>query len=213
MSKNYLINGCVLNFSESLVIKSLGQRENLKKNQILLLKTLINAYPEIVSVDDIKEQVWGHTFISNESVTQLIKKTRTSIDDQEKTVIINHKGEGYSISSVTEQDETNQQESAALLNQSVTKGDRGENNNLSKSSHWSWLTALYFTVSIIGWVVIAMYLYKSQATFDIQKLPDLTQSHYTVVSNNEAGITLRYEDLTCRLNFESFEAWCEKNNH
>ncbi|TOE17417.1 winged helix-turn-helix domain-containing protein, partial [Vibrio parahaemolyticus] len=60
-----------------------------------LLSVLCTSYPRFVNNREIKQRVWNHEFLSDESVTQLIKRTRSYLGDESKTVIVNTKGRGY----------------------------------------------------------------------------------------------------------------------
>lgn len=70
----------------------------LTPKQYQLLKCLYDAYPQTLNRISIIEHVWGTTHISAESLPQLINRTRQSIEDKDKTILVNTPGVGYSLS-------------------------------------------------------------------------------------------------------------------
>ncbi|MUI54268.1 winged helix-turn-helix domain-containing protein [Aliivibrio fischeri] len=65
-----------------------------------ILNLLIKEYPSICKNEHIRDVLWGTQWISNESIPQLIKRTRVSIKDTNRDVIENIKGSGYKINNV-----------------------------------------------------------------------------------------------------------------
>ena len=65
-----------------------------------ILNLLIKEYPLVCNNEHIKNILWGTQWISNESIPQLIKRTRVAIRDSEREVIENVKGTGYKINNL-----------------------------------------------------------------------------------------------------------------
>lgn len=76
---------------------------NTKKKCVLtpkqhqLLACLIEAYPNTLKKEQIIEKVWGSKHISQESLPQLINRTRQSLEDGNKSILVNEPGVGYSL--------------------------------------------------------------------------------------------------------------------
>ncbi|WP_235860693.1 winged helix-turn-helix domain-containing protein [Vibrio jasicida] len=70
----------------------------LTNKQKALLNCLVDAYPNTISNKEIIQQVWGYEHISQESLPQLINRTRRTLEDYEKTILVNTPGVGYSLS-------------------------------------------------------------------------------------------------------------------
>ncbi|GAL04234.1 hypothetical protein JCM19237_2385 [Photobacterium aphoticum] len=71
--------------------------KRLTNKQQALLCCLLDAYPEPLANTDIIKAVWGGDHISAESLPQLINRTRHMLSDENKDIIINHPGKGYSL--------------------------------------------------------------------------------------------------------------------
>ncbi|WDZ73468.1 winged helix-turn-helix domain-containing protein [Vibrio harveyi] len=61
----------------------------LTNKQKALLNCLVDAYPNTISNKEIIQQVWGYEHISQESLPQLINRTRRTLEDNEKTILVN----------------------------------------------------------------------------------------------------------------------------
>nr|WP_086939885.1 winged helix-turn-helix domain-containing protein [Thaumasiovibrio occultus] len=70
----------------------------LTPKQYLLLECLYQAYPHPIDKEQIIAHVWGTQHISNESLPQLIIRTRKTLEDKEKSIIVNMPGKGYLLS-------------------------------------------------------------------------------------------------------------------
>lgn len=69
----------------------------LTNKQKALLNCLVDAYPNTISNKEIIQQVWGYEHISQESLPQLINRTRRTLEDNGKTILVNTPGVGYSL--------------------------------------------------------------------------------------------------------------------
>ncbi|KLV02120.1 hypothetical protein ABT58_04345 [Photobacterium aphoticum] len=69
----------------------------LTPKQHQLLTCLIDAYPSTLKKEQIIEKVWGSKHISQESLPQLINRTRQSLEDGNKSILVNEPGIGYSL--------------------------------------------------------------------------------------------------------------------
>ncbi|HDM8055093.1 winged helix-turn-helix domain-containing protein [Vibrio harveyi] len=78
----------------------------LTNKQKALLNCLVDAHPNTISNKEIIQQVWGYEHISQESLPQLINRTRRTLEDNDKSILINVPGVGYSLNfDVTEDEE------------------------------------------------------------------------------------------------------------
>ncbi|CAH1585505.1 Pilus assembly protein [Vibrio owensii] len=69
----------------------------LTNKQKALLNCLVDAHPNTISNKEIIQQVWGYEHISQESLPQLINRTRRTLEDNGKTILVNTPGVGYSL--------------------------------------------------------------------------------------------------------------------
>lgn len=69
----------------------------LTNKQKALLNCLVDANPNTISNKEIIQQVWGYEHISQESLPQLINRTRRTLEDNDKSILINVPGVGYSL--------------------------------------------------------------------------------------------------------------------
>ncbi|MGR5131850.1 winged helix-turn-helix domain-containing protein [Vibrio alfacsensis] len=69
----------------------------LTNKQKALLNCLVDAYPNTISNKEIIQQVWGYEYISQESLPQLINRTRRTLEDHDKIILVNTPGIGYSL--------------------------------------------------------------------------------------------------------------------
>ncbi|EGR4126341.1 hypothetical protein DDN69_18970 [Vibrio cholerae] len=65
-----------------------------------LISVLCQSYPRFISNTELKQRIWNHEFLTDVSVTQLIKRTRDIIGDTNKLLIVNTKGKGYRLNFV-----------------------------------------------------------------------------------------------------------------
>ncbi|MCL2915832.1 winged helix-turn-helix domain-containing protein [Shewanella corallii] len=74
-----------------------GRKDGIKLTckQQKLLEALFNSYPEVLCKDDLVEKIWGGRIMSPESLPQLINRTRSVLQDSDKSIIFNQPGEGY----------------------------------------------------------------------------------------------------------------------
>ncbi|ROV57662.1 winged helix family transcriptional regulator [Vibrio ponticus] len=69
----------------------------LTPKQYQLLKCLYDAHPNVLTKEQIVDEVWSNTFTSSESLPQLIIRTRQAIGDSTKQILVNQTGIGYSL--------------------------------------------------------------------------------------------------------------------
>ena len=74
-----------------------GEVKRLTNKQQALILCLFEAYPSPLSKQDIILSVWGNEHLSAESLPQLISRTRQALEDTQKSLIVNHPGQGYSL--------------------------------------------------------------------------------------------------------------------
>ncbi|GAL02426.1 hypothetical protein JCM19237_5319 [Photobacterium aphoticum] len=69
----------------------------LTQKQFKLLRCLVDASPDVLSHEQIVEKVWQSRPISQESLAQLISRTRNTLCDRDKSILVNVLGEGYKL--------------------------------------------------------------------------------------------------------------------
>lgn len=79
------------------IFKSSCESISLTHRQDQLLQCLLSAHPETLSRQQIIEKIWGSQHISQESLPQLINRTRQTLEDTSKRIIINKVGVGYKL--------------------------------------------------------------------------------------------------------------------
>ncbi|WP_322802837.1 winged helix-turn-helix domain-containing protein [Vibrio alfacsensis] len=71
--------------------------KTLTNKQKALLSCLVDAHPNTISNTEIIKKVWGNEHISQESLPQLINRTRRVLEDSQKNILVNKPGIGYSL--------------------------------------------------------------------------------------------------------------------
>ncbi|GHA31411.1 transcriptional regulator [Photobacterium aphoticum] len=69
----------------------------LTQKQFKLLRCLVDASPDVLSHGQIVERVWQSRPISQESLAQLISRTRNTLCDRDKTILVNVPSKGYKL--------------------------------------------------------------------------------------------------------------------
>ncbi|MGI9915850.1 winged helix-turn-helix domain-containing protein [Vibrio owensii] len=69
----------------------------LTPKQHLLLLSLYNAHPKVLQRNEIINYVWESKPTSPESLPQLVNRTRIVLEDNNKDILVNEPGVGYSL--------------------------------------------------------------------------------------------------------------------
>lgn len=69
----------------------------LTPKQHLLLLSLYNAHPKVLQRNEIINYVWESKPTSPESLPQLVNRTRVVLEDNNKNILVNEPGVGYSL--------------------------------------------------------------------------------------------------------------------
>ncbi|ELV8771695.1 winged helix-turn-helix domain-containing protein [Vibrio harveyi] len=112
----------------------------LTNKQKALLNCLVDAYPNTISNKEIIQQVWGYEHISQESLPQLINRTRRTLEDNEKTILVNTPGVGYSLSFEFAPEEP--------VSQPMTKPEECESKPVNKQNAKLW-NALFIVMMLV----------------------------------------------------------------
>ncbi len=112
----------------------------LTNKQKALLNCLVDSHPSTISNKEIIQQVWGYEHISQESLPQLINRTRRTLKDNEKTILVNTPGVGYSLSFEFAPDEP--------VSQPMTKPEEYELKPVSKQNAKLW-NALFIVMLLV----------------------------------------------------------------
>ena len=98
ISAEYTFDGCVINFVSYEVTDIYRKTHTLSKNEILLLRLLIERKNELVSRDNILDTVWGyHSYPNTRSIDNLIVNFRKMFEKYPKNPkhFISIRGVGY----------------------------------------------------------------------------------------------------------------------
>lgn len=201
--RDYLIsNSFIINldnfdlhrFSEECVYSKIS---TLTKKQHQLLVLLIEKYPEHCSKELIKERLWPNYNISPESIPQLVIKTRSALNDIEKSIIINTIGEGYKLAKVD------------IFNKNI----KGENENLSPKK----TRKLYLVNFILDITMVLSTFFIIKSTYEHVKINyflfNLKHSTEIKITNNVTTsnlITFTNRSNTCIFNKSTMELSCVK---
>ncbi|WP_047513387.1 winged helix-turn-helix domain-containing protein [Vibrio harveyi] len=112
----------------------------LTNKQKALLNCLVDAYPNTISNKEIIQQVWGYEHISQESLPQLINRTRRTLEDNEKNILVNTPGVGYSLSFEFAPEEP--------VSQPMTKPEECESKPVNKQNAKLW-NALFIVMMLV----------------------------------------------------------------
>ncbi|MFV8988131.1 winged helix-turn-helix domain-containing protein [Serratia fonticola] len=69
----------------------------LRKKQSNALKLLCEKYPEPVSKDEFLAEVWGGSYVTLQSIAQIIRSLRCSLGDDTKSIIVTIPTLGYQL--------------------------------------------------------------------------------------------------------------------
>lgn len=89
-SETILINE---NFRE-VIVKGVVKRIRYKES--LVLKMLVENYPNKVSRKVLSDSIWGSTYVFDETINQTVKNLRIALEDKNKELIITLPRFGYS---------------------------------------------------------------------------------------------------------------------
>jgi two-component system phosphate regulon response regulator PhoB len=93
----------VVDFERMAVLDSQGKAENLSKKDFELLRLLIRRAPNVVSRDEILNQVWGEeNFPTNRTIDNVIVRLRSILRDDGTRYIRSVRGVGYQWSAPVE---------------------------------------------------------------------------------------------------------------
>ncbi|KII75647.1 winged helix-turn-helix domain-containing protein [Vibrio renipiscarius] len=81
---------------------SANNGKSLTNKQQALLQCLYDAAPNTLTREELTLSIWQSEHISQESLPQLINRTRRTLEDNDKSIIINTPGIGYSLNCITE---------------------------------------------------------------------------------------------------------------
>ncbi|WP_079394884.1 winged helix-turn-helix domain-containing protein [Pseudomonas aeruginosa] len=81
---------------KSLIIIN-GKSKHLRPKESKIILLLCENYPETLSRKTLEADVWAKDFVSEQAINQTIRDIRQSLEDKEKTIIVTHPGQGYSL--------------------------------------------------------------------------------------------------------------------
>ena len=77
-----------------IIVKDVHKRIRYKES--LVLKMLIESYPEQVSRKVLSDSIWGATYVFDETINQTVKNLRIALEDKNKEIITTIPRFGYS---------------------------------------------------------------------------------------------------------------------
>ncbi|MGI9947303.1 winged helix-turn-helix domain-containing protein [Vibrio hyugaensis] len=165
----------------------------LTNKQKALLNCLVDAHPSTINNKEIIQQVWGYEHISQESLPQLINRTRRTLEDNDKTILINVPSVGYSLNFDFTEDEESASEpliesKQEALSISDIKTGRDQNQKL-----WRTLFAALLLVTMFNFWNTANALYYKH---DFEKV--LRATPYPETKHSDDGtITVTIDNHEC----------------
>ncbi|PQJ71682.1 hypothetical protein BTO01_04755 [Vibrio jasicida] len=93
----------------------------LTPKQHLLLLSLYNAHPKVLRRHEIINYVWESKPTSPESLPQLVNRTRIVLEDNNKDILVNEPGVGYSLNFTLLDEQREVEEKVAFENSAKPK--------------------------------------------------------------------------------------------
>lgn len=122
----------------------------LTNKQKALLNCLVDAHPNTISNKEIIQQVWGYEHISQESLPQLINRTRRTLEDNDKSILINVPGVGYSLNfTAAEQEELVSETPIEPKQEAIVTSDTRKGYHQNKKL-WRFLFAALLVVTMFN---------------------------------------------------------------
>ncbi|WP_039987922.1 winged helix-turn-helix domain-containing protein [Vibrio owensii] len=122
----------------------------LTNKQKALLNCLVDAHPNTISNKEIIQQVWGYEHISQESLPQLINRTRRTLEDSDKSILINVPGVGYSLNfAAAEQEELVSETPIEPKQEAIVTSDARKGYHQNKKL-WRFLFAALLVVTMFN---------------------------------------------------------------
>lgn len=72
-----------------------GEAKKIRYKESLVLKMLLDNYPNGVSRKTLSTSIWGSTYVFDETINQTIKNLRISLEDNKKEIITTIPRYGY----------------------------------------------------------------------------------------------------------------------
>ncbi len=72
-----------------------GELKKIRYKESLVLKMLIESYPNSVSRKSLSTSIWGSTYVFDETINQTIKNLRICLEDGKKEIITTIPRYGY----------------------------------------------------------------------------------------------------------------------
>ena len=177
-----------------------------------ILNLLIQEYPLVCKNENIKNILWGTQWISNESIPQLIKRTRVAIKDIDRDVIENIKGNGYKINKVEKislQVDIQEDDIDVLVEEEPKKLIEPlritRNINERKSIIILGFSILMFSLSSISLI----YCIEKHVFFDLVPLSEITKmKDFSFTPLSEDKFILKSKKQECELDITNKIARC-----
>lgn len=150
------------------------QDVTLTYKQFRLLKCLFDAYPNVLEREKIVDYVWESKPTSTESLPQLINRTRQTLEDIEKCILVNEPGVGYSLSFTLELEPVPDTQCEVTLKPRYDQNINGldEQKSGSKNILWRTIFLVAFALSVINvWHAAEAIYYHSDFKRVLQAKP------------------------------------------
>lgn len=170
----------------------------LTQKQFQLLESLYAHAPNAVNNNELVKVIWGDQPISAESLPQLINKTRNSLRDSSKTIIVHERGSGYKLN----------------VTRDIDLGRLVENNKQKKTRFqsvkfdWYQVAIVLLSCSLLffGWEIYSNLKQKDDFISIMRHAPK-----YPKITK-ESDVSIEFEFLEYKCNYERGhnEIKCEK---
>lgn len=102
MNNDAIDNGCIcfLNFTFNRKLRTLQRSEEvvqLRKKEADVLALLCDKFPNPVSQSDFLSEVWGGSYVTSQSIAQVIRSLRLTLCDEKKNIILTIPKLGYKL--------------------------------------------------------------------------------------------------------------------
>lgn len=94
--ENIRCNGITIDFQSQAIVSAGGEKEFLQSRDFRLLKLLVLRAPNVLSRDEILNEIWGEDkFPNHRTVDNAIVRLRQAVNDSEGEMIRSVRGVGY----------------------------------------------------------------------------------------------------------------------
>lgn len=149
MSNGVMDDGsiCFLNFTFNRKLRTLQRSDDiiqLRKKEADVLALLCDKFPNPVSQNDFLSEVWGGSYVTSQSIAQVIRSLRLILCDEKKNIILTIPKLGYklAVTPVTVESALSRQQRDGSANNGVGQPLRGAITAGALNSLYSYVSSL-----------------------------------------------------------------------